>query len=273
MVLNIKDDSQQGYLKFVKDGQKEIDILRYLTGIDSPSNHTITGVGIWPVRGGNVISMPMAGSWITRLNDLDAHLWSVAGQLFEAVDFMHQHGVAHLDLKPPNLIIPVKGGRLSIIDFNRSVRVSGAEEMFRGVVGTVGYLAPEVAANQGLYSAIRADLWSCGKTLEELCLLCRPSKDCDTLLEIALELMNDNPEQRPMMTDVLKRLEYCKTDDHAGSDYFRCAFCAVGDHLMNCLEQILCRASAGECILDYVTPKFRREQVADDRMVTSNTRL
>jgi len=251
VVLNIRDDSQQGYLKFVKEGQKEINILRYLTGIDSPSNHTIARVRIWPVRGGNVISMPMAGSWITRLKDLDAHVWSVAGQLFEAVDFMHRHGVAHLDLKPPNIIIPVKGGRLSIIDFNRSVRVSGVEEMFGGVVGTVGYLAPEVAANRGLYSAIRADLWSCGKTLEELCLLCRPCKDCDTLLKIALELMSDDPEQRPMMADILKKLEHCKSDDDAGSDYLRCVFDAVGDHLINCSEQILCGASASERILGY----------------------
>ncbi|KAG1873227.1 kinase-like domain-containing protein, partial [Suillus subluteus] len=86
----------------------------------------------------------------------------VAKQLFEAVDFMHQHGVALLDLKPPNILLPADGGRLSIIDFNRSVRVKGTEHMFHGIVGTTGYLA----AGQGLYSAIRADLWSCGKTLE-----------------------------------------------------------------------------------------------------------
>jgi len=233
VVVNMADDSQKGYLKFVKEGKKEIDILRYLTQINSPSNHTITGVGIWPVQGGNVISMPMAGSWITHLDDVDAHLWSVAKQLFEAVDFMHQHGVAHLDLKPPNIIIPMEGGRLSIIDFNRSVRITGIEKMFRGVVGTVGYLAPEVAAGQGLYSAVRADLWTCGKTLEELCLLCMPSKDRDVLLGIAIELMNDDPKQRPMMSDVLKKLEYCKVDGDAGSDYFWCVFSTVGNQLIN----------------------------------------
>ncbi|KAG1778205.1 kinase-like domain-containing protein, partial [Suillus placidus] len=72
-----------------------------------------------------------------------AHLWLVAKQLFEAVEFMHQHGVAYLDLKPQN-ILPADGGRLSIIDFNRSVRVKGTETMFRGTVDTTGYLAPEV---------------------------------------------------------------------------------------------------------------------------------
>ena len=99
------------------------------------------------------------------VDDLDMHLWSMAKYLFEAVDFMHQHGVAHvgfmhqhgvahLDLKPPNTAIPMKGGCLSIIDFNKSVHVSGVEETFCGVIGTVRYFAPKVAANHGLYSTI-----------------------------------------------------------------------------------------------------------------------
>ncbi|KAF8870818.1 kinase-like domain-containing protein, partial [Infundibulicybe gibba] len=86
-------------------------------------------------------------------------------QLFEAIDFMHRHGVAHLDLKPANILIPRDGGRLSIIDFNASIWIDDARTMFGGVVGTRGYIAPEAAAGRGLFSALRADLWSCGKTL------------------------------------------------------------------------------------------------------------
>ncbi|OAX39690.1 hypothetical protein K503DRAFT_660219, partial [Rhizopogon vinicolor AM-OR11-026] len=82
-------------------------------------------------------------------------------QLFEAVDFMHTHIVAHMDLTPENIMIPQDGDCLSIIDFNRSLRVRGIDDMFRVVVGTT----PEVAAGC-LYSAVRADLWSCGKTLK-----------------------------------------------------------------------------------------------------------
>jgi serine/threonine protein kinase len=196
----------------VREGRREIEILQYLAGIDSPANHTISGFRIWPVRGGNVISMPVAGSWLTHLENPNADLWSVAKQLFEAVDFMHQNGVAHMDLKPENVLIPIDGGRLSIIDFNRSVRVNGVGHKFRGVVGTPGYIAPEVAAGEGRYSAISADLWSCGKTLEDLCLKCRPSMDRDTLLEISRQLMDEDPEKRPTMSDVLDRLTHCTVD-------------------------------------------------------------
>ncbi|KAJ8588119.1 kinase-like protein [Rhizopogon salebrosus TDB-379] len=102
---------------------------------------------------------------------------------------MHRHGVAHVDLKPQNILTPRNGGHLSTIDFNTSLR------RFRGIVGTTGYTALEVVRD-GLYSAIRADLWSCGKILEELCFLCRPSVDRDTLLEISQQLMDDDPEKR-----------------------------------------------------------------------------
>jgi serine/threonine protein kinase len=181
------------------------------SGIKCPANHTITGVRIWPVLGGTVISMPMAGGWLTGVEKPDMHLWSVAKQLFEGVDFMHQHGVAHMDLKPQNILIPRSGGRLSIIDFNTSLRVKGIEQRVGGIVGTTGYTAPGVVRD-GLYSAIRADLWSCGKTVEELCLLCRPSIDRDMLLEISKQLMDEDPEKRPTMSDVLDRLARCTVD-------------------------------------------------------------
>ncbi|OAX42755.1 kinase-like protein [Rhizopogon vinicolor AM-OR11-026] len=156
--------------------------------------------------------MPAAGGWLTSLKDPNAHLLSVAKQLFEADDFMHQHGVAHLDLKPQNIMIPVNGGRLSIIDFNRSQRVKGIDDMFSGVVGTNGYIPPEIAADNDLYSAIRADLWSCGKALQELCKLCRQSEDSDALFGIAQQLMTEDPAKRPTMSEVLERLTDCNVD-------------------------------------------------------------
>jgi serine/threonine protein kinase len=149
--------------------------------------------------------MPTAGGWLTGIEKPDMHLWSVAKQLFEAVDFMHRHGVAHMDLKPQNILIPRNGGRLFIIDFNTSLRVKGIEQRIRGIVGTTGYTAPEVVRD-GLYSAIRADLRSCGKTVEELCLLCRPSIGRDMLLEVSKQLMDEDPEKRPTTSDVLDRL-------------------------------------------------------------------
>ncbi|KIJ59601.1 hypothetical protein HYDPIDRAFT_100473, partial [Hydnomerulius pinastri MD-312] len=114
----------------------------------------------------------------------------------------HEHKVAHMDLKPQNIIIPPEGGRLSIIDFSSSVRIAKPNRKFRGVVGTEKYIAPEVY--DGAYNPIQADLWSCGRTLQELCSHCPESQDRACLLEIADKLMKQVPDERPMMATVLE---------------------------------------------------------------------
>ncbi|KAH0838791.1 hypothetical protein J3R83DRAFT_7168, partial [Lanmaoa asiatica] len=50
----------------------------YLSEIESPSNHTISGIQLWPVKGGTVVSMSIGGSWLTLMNCPTTHLWSVA---------------------------------------------------------------------------------------------------------------------------------------------------------------------------------------------------
>ena len=200
MIVN-KTGDKHGYLKFV-EREEEVKVLQYLTQIESPSNYTISDVRFWTVEGGVVISMPVAGGWLTSLANPNEQLWSVALQLVEAVAFMHEHNVAHLDLKPQNVIIPAEGGRLSIIDFSVSIRVPGPDITYSGVVGTEGYIAPEI--RKGCYKPILADLWSCGRTLEELCACCHPSADHTKVLEIARRLMDRDPKARPNMSTVLQ---------------------------------------------------------------------
>ncbi|KAG1734454.1 uncharacterized protein EDB91DRAFT_1250976 [Suillus paluster] len=207
-VLNITHEAKKGYLKF------ESVLLQTIPYLESES-------GLCKAATSYQCLWLAAGGWLTMLKNPDVHLWSVAKQLFEAVDFMHQHGVAHMDLKPQNILIPRDGGHLSIIDFNTSLRVKGVGRKFGGIVGTTGYISPKVAAGNGLYSVIRADLWSCGKTLEELCIKCHPSMDRDTLLEISRQLMDEDLEKRPTMSDVLGRLAHCTVDATTTPDSLR----------------------------------------------------
>lgn len=52
--------------------------------------------------------------------------------------------------------------------------------MLEGHAGMEGYIAPEVGETK--FSPIRADLWSIGKVVEELCMRCRPSPSREKLL-------------------------------------------------------------------------------------------
>jgi serine/threonine protein kinase len=192
-----------GCLKFVKDGAKEgeIEILQYFAALRSEFNHSVRPFAIWSVTGGSIIAMPAAGDSLTSLTDLDARLWSLTIQLFEGVQFMHDHNVAHMDLKPDNILVPSTYGRLTIVDFGLSVRLRNKAELLQGRAGTEGYIAPEVGNTK--FSPIRADLWSVGKVVKELCMLCRPSASRDRLSSVSELLLNDDPSKRPMMSEVL----------------------------------------------------------------------
>jgi serine/threonine protein kinase len=192
-----------GCLKFVED-EEEIGILQYLAALPSELNHTVRPFGVWSVTGGSIIAMPAAGNRLTKVTDLDTHLWSLTGQLFEAVQFMHDHNVAHMDLKPANILVPSSYGRLTIIDFGSSVRLRNKMDLRQGHAGTEGYMAPEVG--NAKFSPIRADLWSVGQVVKELCMLCRPSTYRDRLSDLSELLLNDNPSKRPMMSEVLERM-------------------------------------------------------------------
>ena len=203
-IVSCSDGQMVGCLKFVQDEGKEIEILQYLAGLSSESNHTVRPLGIWPVTGGSIIAMPVAGNHLTSLNALDTHLWSLATQLFEAVKFMHDHNVAHMDLKPSNLLIPSEYGRLTVVDFGLAFRLTNEKQLLEGHAGTKRYIAPEVGHTK--FRPMRADLWSVGKVIQELCMLCRPSPARDWLLSVSKQLLNKDPNKRPMMSEVLQRM-------------------------------------------------------------------
>ncbi|KAI6014665.1 kinase-like domain-containing protein [Pisolithus marmoratus] len=163
-----------------------------------------------------MISMPVAGGRLTSLERPNEHLWSAASQLVEGVAFMHAQLVAHMDLKPQNIIIPPQGGRLCIIDFSSSIRLKSEKEKFRGIAGTPGYIAPEVERGDA-YKPIQADLWSCGRTLKDLCSICKPSPDRDFLFGVAAGLMRENPDYRLTMSKVQERLTSWKEALGAGT--------------------------------------------------------
>jgi serine/threonine protein kinase len=205
MISRKSNEFDRGFLK-ITQRRREVEILQHMARIDAPDNHTIAGVQVWTRNsGGFVVYMSSGGGHLTALWQPDEHVWSAATQLIEGVAFMHQHDVAHRDIKPANVLIPPGGGRLSIIDFSIAVFVSGAGGKIRDVVGTEEYMAPEVFAGDE-YDVIPADLWSCGKTLQELCCLCGPSMQTAFLLGISKELMRSDPLQRPMMREVLNRM-------------------------------------------------------------------
>ncbi|CEP64444.1 putative serine/threonine protein kinase KKQ8 LALA0_S11e04236g [Lachancea lanzarotensis] len=86
-------------------------------------------------------------------------------QLLHGVQYMHDHGIAHCDLKPENLLFDPQGV-LKICDFGTSCVFQTAWEkkvhFQTGAVGSEPYVAPEEFIAHREYDPRYVDCWSCG---------------------------------------------------------------------------------------------------------------
>jgi tRNA A-37 threonylcarbamoyl transferase component Bud32/tetratricopeptide (TPR) repeat protein len=98
--------------------------------------------------------------------------WLQLYELSEALAFIHERGLLHLDLKPANILVRrtlVRGDEerpmVTLLDFGLSYRRDAAPETM--VVGTPGYISPEVVRGEEELTRA-ADYYSLGVTLYEL---------------------------------------------------------------------------------------------------------
>jgi serine/threonine protein kinase len=89
-------------------------------------------------------------------------LWRLGRQIIEALIACHSHGVAHLDVKPQNILID-KFGRAKLCDFGLAWR-KGCGAVSNQFKGSVAFVAPEILRKVD-HDPLKADVWSVGVTL------------------------------------------------------------------------------------------------------------
>lgn len=159
----------------------------------------------------------------------EARLRHALGQVAAGLQALHEAGKLHRDLKPSNVLI-TGSGRAVILDFGLATDID-EESIARshaGVMGTVAYLAPEIAAGAPastasdwyavgvmLYQALSGQLPYVGTPYQVLL-----SKQTDApppithfnpgapadLTALAMELLAIHPKERPLGRDILRRL-------------------------------------------------------------------
>lgn len=63
-------------------------------------------------------------------------------QLLTGIEFIHNQGMVHRDIKPPNILLH-SDGMLRISDLGLAHKVDASNASSRGAAGTMGYMAPE----------------------------------------------------------------------------------------------------------------------------------
>ena len=88
----------------------------------------------------------------------------ICGQVAEALDYAHAHGVIHRDVKPGNILLTA-GGQAKLSDFGLSFVPGDRGDQSGTIKGTPLYMSPEQAQGKSLDH--RTDLYSVGAMLYE----------------------------------------------------------------------------------------------------------
>ena len=91
-------------------------------------------------------------------------VFTVSQQVCLALEHAHSRGIIHRDLKPEN-IVNTPGGQVKLMDFGLARSVASRLTQEGSIVGSVFYLAPELALGQEFDG--RSDLYSLGVMLYE----------------------------------------------------------------------------------------------------------
>lgn len=93
-------------------------------------------------------------------------LLSLSIEVCEAVDALHKSEVIHRDIKPGNILL--KNGHVKVTDFSFGAFINHDSTTLTTsdqLVGTEGYIAPEVFSQGGHHATMLSDIYSLGCTL------------------------------------------------------------------------------------------------------------
>ena len=164
-----------GTLKLTSQFQRE---CQTLADLSHPNIAAILNAGVTEDRVPYIVMPFIDGvpidQWVASLKaeSPDRHWNGIAElmiQLCSAIEYAHQQGVIHCDLKPDNVLVTATG-QLFVTDLGLAVRLDQLDEtVSRGSwsPGTVGYSAPEIVASRKSASK-SVDVYSIGAILYKL---------------------------------------------------------------------------------------------------------
>jgi len=127
-------------------------------------------------------------------------------QILEALDFIHERNIAHLDIKPQNIVLmgQFPNCEIKLCDLEVA-RVIKEDEEIREIIGTPDYVAPEILSMESI--TLSADIWSLGVVAYVLLTGFSPfggDTDQETLRNITTATLDFPPELFEGVSDLAK---------------------------------------------------------------------
>jgi eukaryotic-like serine/threonine-protein kinase len=159
----------------------------YDTGEDMTSGVPVPYIVMEYVDGRTVRDLLQEGHRLLPERSLE-----IIDGVLRALEYSHQAGIVHRDIKPGNVMV-TRNGDIKVMDFGIARAMSDAQATMTQtaqVIGTAQYLSPEQARGDRVDA--RSDLYSAGCLLYEL-LTGRPPFTGDSPVAIAYQHVRENP--------------------------------------------------------------------------------
>jgi serine/threonine-protein kinase len=206
MVQSHIEEEQQA--KAIEDFKRESMIL---TSLDHPSIPTIYDyfydevesrfyLVMKYISGGDLASRLRAAPE-GRIDEQTVTEWAV--QIIDVLDYLHTlpTTIVYRDLKPSNVMIDGKSGRIMLIDFGIARSINQTQEKGVTAVGTMGYAPPELFSGQ---VEPRSDIYSLGSTMFHLMTGADPQNNPLLIFDFQ---KNPRPRQiNPRLSDQIEKI-------------------------------------------------------------------
>ncbi|MPZ23058.1 MAG: protein kinase [Dehalococcoidia bacterium] len=129
---------------------------------------------------------------------------AIAIQVAEALEYGHENGIIHCDVKPANILVG-RNGRARLVDFGIARAATQTWAMATTVLGTAAYMAPEVI--EGHRPGRQSDIYSLAIVLYEMLAGRLPFEGESVAGLTAQRLVKDPIPLRRLKRDVSPQLE------------------------------------------------------------------
>ncbi|PVF95792.1 Pkinase-domain-containing protein [Serendipita vermifera] len=101
-------------------------------------------------------------SELGKLTEMDAQ--KVIKNILDGVKYLHEHDIVHRDLKPENILYRTKDATSDIViaEFGNATHLVTPDEQLHGVIGSFGYVAPEILSEREQGYGKPVDIWDIG---------------------------------------------------------------------------------------------------------------